>query len=178
MRSPEITQRHYKSAQLFFHFDDVDLEGGTRSPLHVVKTYAPSARDLTSSSEKPIHLKGRDHALEHQARELLRSLGAPKLAREVRVEWNPRLKTCAGRADYCERLISLNPLLLGPASNQIESSKLEGNKHSNSASESSSHGGAGTLDCLKQSSLTSAAQTQARLGADTLDRWHRSSLTS
>ena len=54
----------------------------------------------------------RDHALESRARELFRTLGAEKLAREIRVEWNPRLKTCAGRADYHEKLISLNPLLL------------------------------------------------------------------
>src|SRR5438128_4890087 len=53
----------------------------------------------------------RDVDLESQARELLRSLGVPKLAGEIRVEWNPRLKTCAGRADYREKLISLNPLL-------------------------------------------------------------------
>src|SRR5437867_2342553 len=53
-----------------------------------------------------------DHTLESQARKLLRALGAHKLAREIRVEWNPRLKTCAGRADYREKLISLNPLLL------------------------------------------------------------------
>jgi predicted SprT family Zn-dependent metalloprotease len=59
-----------------------------------------------------IHLRaGPDLALESQARELLRSLDANKLAREIRVEWNPRHKTCAGRADYREKLISLNPLL-------------------------------------------------------------------
>jgi SprT protein len=51
-------------------------------------------------------------ALQSEARRLLRSLGAEKLAREIRVEWNPRLKTCAGRADYREKLISLNPQLL------------------------------------------------------------------
>jgi SprT protein len=55
---------------------------------------------------------GRDLGLETQARELLQSLGAGKLARKVRVEWNPRLKTAAGRADFREKLISLNPLLL------------------------------------------------------------------
>jgi predicted SprT family Zn-dependent metalloprotease len=49
--------------------------------------------------------------LESQARELLRSLGADKLAREVRVEWNSRMRSAAGRADYREKLISLNPLL-------------------------------------------------------------------
>jgi predicted SprT family Zn-dependent metalloprotease len=53
----------------------------------------------------------RDAALESQARQLLRQLGADNLAREIRVEWNPRLKTCAGRAYYREKLISLNPLV-------------------------------------------------------------------
>ena len=45
----------------------------------------------------------RDVDLESQSCELLRALGANKLAREIRVEWNPRLKTCAGRADYREK---------------------------------------------------------------------------
>jgi len=53
----------------------------------------------------------RDVDLESKARDLLRELGAAKLAREIRVEWNPRLKTAAGRADFHEKLISLNPLL-------------------------------------------------------------------
>ena len=46
------------------------------------------------------------------ARELLRSLGAKRIATELRVEWNPRLKTAAGRADYRQKLISLNPRLV------------------------------------------------------------------
>ncbi len=45
------------------------------------------------------------------ARELLRAHGADRIARELRVEWNSRLKTVAGRADYCQKLISLNPQL-------------------------------------------------------------------
>jgi SprT protein len=55
---------------------------------------------------------GCDIELERRGRELLCSLGADKLAREIRVEWNPRLKTAAGRADYRHKLISLNPLLV------------------------------------------------------------------
>jgi predicted SprT family Zn-dependent metalloprotease len=50
--------------------------------------------------------------IEAIARELLRSLGAARLATKLRVEWNPRLKTVAGRADYSEKLISLNPMLV------------------------------------------------------------------
>jgi predicted SprT family Zn-dependent metalloprotease len=46
------------------------------------------------------------------ARDLLQSAGAARLARELRVEWNSRLKTAAGRADYRQNLILLNPLLL------------------------------------------------------------------
>ena len=55
--------------------------------------------------------RGRDVVLKSKARGLLRELGAGKLAREIRVEWNPRIKSAAGRADFREKLISLNPLL-------------------------------------------------------------------
>jgi predicted SprT family Zn-dependent metalloprotease len=53
-----------------------------------------------------------DRDLERKARQLLRSLGANRIATELRVEWNPRLKTAAGRADYRQKLISLNPRLV------------------------------------------------------------------
>jgi SprT protein len=56
--------------------------------------------------------RGRDLRLEAKAREILRSLGATKLARDLSVEWNSRLKTAAGRADYRSKLISLNPQLV------------------------------------------------------------------
>jgi len=54
----------------------------------------------------------RNSDLHLQARELLRANGAGRIARELRVEWNSRLKTAAGRADYREKLISLNPRLI------------------------------------------------------------------
>ena len=46
------------------------------------------------------------------ARQLLRSLGAKRIATELRVEWNSRLKTAAGRADHRQKLISLNARLV------------------------------------------------------------------
>jgi SprT protein len=49
--------------------------------------------------------------LEAKARESLRFLGAAKIASELHVEWNPRLKTAAGRADCRRKLILLNPRL-------------------------------------------------------------------
>src|SRR5207244_12476914 len=50
--------------------------------------------------------------LEETARELLRSLGAAHIAAALHVEWNPRLKTAAGRADCRQRLISPTPRLI------------------------------------------------------------------
>jgi SprT protein len=51
-------------------------------------------------------------ALQSTARELLRAHGATRIARELRVKWNSRFTTAAGRADYRQKLISLNPRLL------------------------------------------------------------------
>jgi SprT protein len=76
-------------------------------PTNVV---AASLRDPSRFAERSGY-SGRDHALEEKSRNLLRRFGAGKLAREIRVEWNPRMRSAAGRADYRERLISLNPLL-------------------------------------------------------------------
>jgi SprT protein len=50
--------------------------------------------------------------LEEKARELLRTNGAAQIATKIRVEWNARLKTCAGRADYRSKLIYLNAQLV------------------------------------------------------------------
>ena len=66
----------------------------------------------TATEAVALQLRGRDAGLEREARELLRSLGAKRIATEIRVEWNPRLKTAAGRADYRHKLISLNPQLV------------------------------------------------------------------
>ena len=63
------------------------------------------------ATEVALQFRGRDVVLEAQARELLHSLGASRLARQIRVEWNSRLQTAAGRADYRAKLISLNPRL-------------------------------------------------------------------
>jgi SprT protein len=64
-----------------------------------------------------LQLTGQDTDLEREARELLQVNGAGRIAPHVRVEWNRRLKSCAGRADYRRKLILLNPRLHehGPA---------------------------------------------------------------
>lgn len=53
----------------------------------------------------------RDVPLEERAREILRSIGADRLAATVIVEWDPRLRSTAGRADYRRQRVSLNPRL-------------------------------------------------------------------
>jgi SprT protein len=67
----------------------------------------------TTKSSGEGHLVGESHDIdiESKAREILYELGANRLACAIRVEWNSRLKTSAGRADYRHKLISLNPLL-------------------------------------------------------------------
>jgi SprT protein len=65
-----------------------------------------------ASDALSLQFQGLDPDLERQARELLRTNGANRIAMELRVEWNSRLKTAAGRADYRQKVISLNPRLL------------------------------------------------------------------
>src|SRR2546430_84122 len=65
----------------------------------------------TATDAVALQCLGFDAELEKIARDLLRVHGATRIARELRVEWNSRLKTAAGRADYRQKLISLNPLL-------------------------------------------------------------------
>ncbi|HJW38712.1 MAG TPA: SprT-like domain-containing protein [Candidatus Udaeobacter sp.] len=68
----------------------------------------------TTKSPGEDHVVGSSHDvdLESKAREILYELGASKLACAIRVAWNSRLKTAAGRVDYRQKVISLNPRLL------------------------------------------------------------------
>ena len=66
----------------------------------------------TATEAVALQLRGRAVDLETKARELLHSLGAKRIATQLRVEWNSRLKTAAGRVDYRQKLISLNPQLI------------------------------------------------------------------
>jgi SprT protein len=70
---------------------------------------APQDAGVTAPGHNNVE---RNLSLEDSARDLLRTLGAEQIAGDLRVEWNPRFKTAAGRADYREKLISLNPRLL------------------------------------------------------------------
>jgi SprT protein len=73
--------------------------------------------DLSFSAAPALVVLGRDLELERKARELLAPLDAGELSHSLRVEWNARLFSAAGRADFRRQLISLNPRLRehGPA---------------------------------------------------------------
>ena len=67
--------------------------------------------DLTLPAGPSLVVLGRDFELERKAREMLQTLNASELATSVHVEWNARLFSAAGRADFRRKLVSLNPRL-------------------------------------------------------------------
>ncbi len=79
----------------------------------------PASRTATGAVALQ-QLRGRDARLEAQARMILKSLGASSIARKLRVEWKLRLRTCAGRADSRNSLITLNPRLYEHGAEEID----------------------------------------------------------
>jgi len=73
---------------------------------------SPGALINESAGKMPVGHTAGTAVLLQTARGLLCSLGAKRIATELRVEWNSRLKTAAGRADQRQKLISLNPRLV------------------------------------------------------------------
>src|SRR5436853_1339210 len=150
--SPSRTGGKQKKAlRLFKQLEFLVVRRALRLPVQVGQANNKKASDAL--------------ALQFQVRALLRSLGAHTLAREVRVEWNPRLKTCAGRADYREKLISLNPLLLeldSPTDKNFRSPQsapgnLECKMHSRLTNHREARGGGSELECILHSSSESSA---------------------
>jgi len=99
--------------QLELGFRDTDI-------LSVVAGVGDPGAAVSPESFQAVYSKHQDVDLEEKARELLRTNGACRIAMEIRVEWNARLKTCAGRADYCCKLISLNPRLCDHGATEID----------------------------------------------------------
>jgi SprT protein len=70
---------------------------------------SPDQLQLDFSS--PDTRNAREVSLGEQARAIFRSIGEERLARDVLVEWDARLRTAAGRADYRKLRVTLNPRL-------------------------------------------------------------------
>jgi SprT protein len=97
--------------QLEFAFEQFAAHVVERHNTVVGQALRLPAREMATDTVA-LQFRGRAVDLEVRARQLLRSLGAKRIATELRVEWNSRLKTAAGRADYRQKLISLNPRLV------------------------------------------------------------------
>jgi predicted SprT family Zn-dependent metalloprotease len=61
----------------------------------------------------------RDPILEEVARVLLRQAGCRRLANEVSVSWNPRMRTTAGLACYRTKMVILNPRLVEVSADEV-----------------------------------------------------------
>src|ERR1700730_3732195 len=68
-------------------------------------------RGTRASRPQPTAAATEDVDLTAMACAVLRAAGGARVARLLSVQWNPRLKSCAGRANFREKLISLNPRL-------------------------------------------------------------------
>jgi predicted SprT family Zn-dependent metalloprotease len=62
----------------------------------------------------------RDPILEEVARVLLKQVGCHRLAREVSVSWNPRMRTTAGTACYRTKQVVLNPKLIEISAAEVQ----------------------------------------------------------
>jgi predicted SprT family Zn-dependent metalloprotease len=99
-------------------FEQLDLFRGLRLAVGEAVGF-PSLKKQKKPTASPT-TSGRDPALEALARELLRAQGAETLALRVRVEWNRRLRTAAGRAAFHLALVSLNPRLREHGADEID----------------------------------------------------------
>jgi len=80
----------------------------------------------TPTVPPPTRKDGNDPALTHTASRLAKKAGLNKLSGTVKVVWNTRLTTTAGRASYSNTTIELNPALqsLPEAIDEIERTLL------------------------------------------------------
>jgi SprT protein len=76
--------------------------------------------DFYLSPERAVSPLVDSTVLQETASMLVRSLGCGSLGERIRVEWNKRLRSCAGRADTKRLLISLNPRLADHGEDEIE----------------------------------------------------------
>jgi len=103
--------RLLKQLELAFEKSTIAASRGAASIIAGRALRLPNLEKTATGAVALQFQPGRDCALEVQAGHLLHTAGADRIASEVRVEWNPRLKSAAGRADYRAKLVSLNPRL-------------------------------------------------------------------
>ena len=90
---------------------EVELTASPYRAASIISGQALRLAPVMEATEAVAIQKGRDSTLEKQARALLQDLGASALAKSVCVEWNPRMRSTAGRADYRKNVVALNPAI-------------------------------------------------------------------
>jgi len=83
------------------------------------------AEEPRSADDRPGEVRfGRDRGLSERCATLLRDLALHDLEARVRVEWNPRMRSAAGRAFWPQGLIQLNSRLSEVAPSEVERTVL------------------------------------------------------
>jgi len=92
-----------------------------RGPLQLQFFFRPRREPATPSGVADGgRCKGLDAGLSTRAAELCAALGLSDLAGRVRVYWNGRMRSTAGRALWPEGVIELNPSLVEIAGEEVE----------------------------------------------------------
>ena len=92
-------------------FDDEDgLSGDSDEPSSAAREASKGSDEIQVLTASQMH--DRQQALQALARQLANDIGMSRLAMVVRVEWNFRMRTAAGRAFFKKSLIELNPALV------------------------------------------------------------------
>lgn len=78
-----------------------------------------------AEAEEGTHsLRGRDDELVRFCQKSLQGLGLDDLRARISVEWNGRMRSCAGRAYWPKGLVQLNPRLAGISKSEIRQTLL------------------------------------------------------
>lgn len=96
-----------------------------RSERQMKFSFAEPSPDLArGGNESSSPQRGPDETFSDWCRELARDLGLIDLGNRVVVEWNPRMRSCAGRAFWPVGLIQLNPELSKISDSEIKRTLL------------------------------------------------------
>ncbi len=98
------------TSQLVFNFG--------RNLLRQINRFSPPAAASPRHRSKT-NLR-RDPILEEVARVLVAQVGCRRLAREISVSWNPRMRTTAGLACYRRKQVILNPKLVEISASEVQ----------------------------------------------------------
>ena len=96
-----------------------------RSARQMKFSFAEPSSDISRSNSEPsCRQQGSDATFSHWCRKLVSNLGLIDLEKRVAVEWNPRMRSCAGRAFRPSGLIHLNPELNNISESEIKRTLL------------------------------------------------------